>query len=138
VSVSTTGFVVASPLPTTGFIGALRGFAAGFLGSVHDRLELLSVELHEEKHRLVQTFIWISGVIVSGMLAIIFASLTLVVAFWETSARLGVVGGLAALYALAAIGLAIGFRRFLARQPRPFAASLNELQEDRTCIPPEN
>ena len=30
------------------------------------------------------------------------------------------------------------FRRFLARQPAPFAATLEEIGEDRACIRPTN
>ena len=125
-----------APSPS-GLLGSLRGFADGLLGSVHDRVELLSIELHEEKHRLIQTFIWISAIVFTGMLAIIFASLVLVYVFWET-ARAAVVSGLAALYVAAFVGVLVSFRRFLGRQPRPFAATLGELKQDRACIRAEN
>jgi uncharacterized membrane protein YqjE len=125
-----------APSPS-GLLGSLRGFADGLLGSVQDRVELLSIELHEEKHRLVQIIIWISTVVLSGMLAIIFASLALVFWLWET-ARVAVAGGLAAAYAIAFAVVLLFFRRFLARQPRPFSGTLNELKSDRTCIRPEN
>jgi len=125
-----------APSPS-GLLGSLRDFADGLLGSVHDRVELLSVELHEEKHRLVQTLLWIGAIVVAGVLAIIFASLTLVFLFWET-ARVAVVSGLAGAYIIALIVVVISFRRFLARQPRPFSATLEELQSDRTCIRTES
>src|SRR5690349_11267861 len=121
-----------APSPS-GLLGSLRGFADGLLGSVHDRVELLSIELHEEKHRLIQTLLWIGAVFVAGILAIVFASLALVFLFWET-ARVAVVSGLAAAYIVALVVVVISFRRFLARQPRPFASTLDELQSDRTCI----
>ena len=70
-------------------------------------------------------------------MAITLASLTLVYLFWE-SARIVVLGGLAGLYGGSFIAIVIGFRRYLARQPRPFAATLEELQEDRSCIRKEN
>lgn len=121
----------------SGLLGSLRGFADGLLGSVHDRVELLSIELHEEKIRLIQTIIWISGIVLTGILAIIFASLALVFSFWET-ARVPVVCGLAGLYLVAFGVVLVCFRRYLARQPRPFAGTLSELQDDRACIRPEN
>lgn len=121
----------------SGLLGSLRGFADGLLGSVHDRVELLSIELQEEKHRLVQTFIWISAIVVTGILAIIFASLALVFVFWDT-ARLAVIVGLAGVYCVALVTVVISFRRYLARQPAPFAGTLGELQQDRACIRPEN
>ncbi len=103
------------------------------MGSLQNRLELLSVELHEEKFRLIQIFIWISAAIFSGMLAITFASITLVYLFWD-SARIFVLGGLTAIYTIMAIVIILSFRSFVRRQPKPFAATLNELQQDRATL----
>jgi uncharacterized membrane protein YqjE len=125
-----------APSPS-GLLGSLRGFADGLLGTIHDRVELLSIELHEEKYRLIQIFIWISATVFTGMLAIIFASLVIVYCFWET-ARLPVLASLAGVYLAAFVGVVIYFRRFLSGQPKPFAATLGELKEDRACIRPEN
>lgn len=116
-----------------GFLSSLRSLGDGLLATVQDRLELFSVELQEEKFRLIQTFVWISAAIFAGMMAITFASLTLVYLFWE-SARLAVLGGLTVFYAGALVAIIIAFRRFIARQPSPFAATRQEITEDRTCI----
>lgn len=118
---------------TAGILGSLRAFCDGLLASGAQRLELLSVELQEEKLRLIQIFMWISAVVFTGMMAITFASLVLVYAFWE-SARLAVLGGLALFYAVTFIAVIIAFRRYLARQPQPFAATISELGADRACI----
>lgn len=118
---------------TPGFLAALRTLGDGLLGGVQARLQLLAVELQEEKFRLIQVFIWISAAVFTGMMAITFASLTLVYWFWE-SARLAVLGGLTILYAGALAAIIISFRRYLTRQPRPFAATLEEMAEDRACI----
>jgi uncharacterized membrane protein YqjE len=118
---------------TEGYLSSLRSLGDGLLAGVQDRLALFTVELQEEKFRLVQTFIWISGAVFTGMMAVTFASLTLVYMFWD-SARVAVLGGLALLYAGALIAIVIAFRRYLARQPRPFAATLHEIGEDRECI----
>ncbi len=126
----------ATPAPA-GFLRSLRSLGDGFLASVQDRLELFTVELQEEKFRLIQTFIWISAAVFTGMMAITFASLTLVYLFWET-ARLAVLGGLAVIYTGALVAIIIAFRRYLARQPNPFAATLHEIGEDRTCIRTES
>lgn len=122
---------------STGLLHALRSFGDGLLGSVEDRLSLLAVELQEEKFRLIQIFIWISAAVFSGMLAVTFASLTIVYLFWET-ARLWVLVGLTAIYIAALVTTIVGFRRFIARQPKPFAATLSELKEDREAIRGEN
>ena len=126
----------ATPAPM-GYLSSLRSLGEGLLASVQDRLELFTVELQEEKFRLIQTFIWISAAVFAGMMAITFASLTLVYLFWD-SARLAVLGGLTVLYAGALVVIMIAFRRYLARQPKPFAATLHEIGEDRACIRTES
>jgi uncharacterized membrane protein YqjE len=120
-----------------GLLGSLRGLADGLLGSAQERLELISIELHEEKYRLVQTLIWISAAVFSAMMTITFASLTIVYLFWDT-ARLAVLGGLTVLYGIASLVIVWLCRRFIARQPKPFEATIDELQEDRTCIRPRS
>lgn len=125
-----------SPAPSS-FVRSLRTLGDGLFATVQDRLQLFAVELHEEKFRLIQTFIWISAAVFTGMMTITFASLTVVYLFWET-ARLAALGGLTLLYGAALVGLIVGFRRFQARQPNPFAATLQELQEDRACFRSES
>lgn len=122
----------ATPSPT-GFLHSFRVLGDGLLATVQDRLELFSVELQEEKFRLIQTFVWICAAVFTGMMAVAFASLTLVYLFWE-SARLTVLGGLTLLYTASLVAIIVAFRRFIARQPTPFAATRQEIGEDRACI----
>jgi len=117
----------------TGYLSSLRLLGDGVVASVQDRIELFAVELHEEKFRLIQTFVWISVAIFTSMMALMFASLTLVYLFWE-SARLAVLVGLTLFYAGILAVVIIAFRRHLGRQPKPFAATLQELGQDRSCI----
>jgi len=119
--------------PSSGFLGSLRTLGDGLLGTVQDRLELFSVELQEEKFRLIQIFVWITAAIFTGVMTITFASLTLVYLFWE-SARLAVLGVLTVAYAGALVAIVVAFRRFIARQPSPFSATRQEIGRDRTCI----
>ena len=125
-----------TPAPRS-FLSSFRTLGDSLLATVQDRLELFSIELHEEKFRLVQTFIWISAGAFAAMMTLTFASLTLVYLFWD-SARLAVLGGLTLVYAVALVAIIVAFRRFTARQPNPFAASLQELGTDRACIRSEN
>jgi len=118
---------------SAGFLQSLRALGDSLLATVQDRLELFSVELQEEKFRLIQIFVWISAAIFTGMMALGFASLTLVYLFWA-SARLAVLGGLTLFYAGALVAIIIALRRFIARQPRPFPATRQEIGKDRACI----
>lgn len=120
-----------------GFLDSLRRLGANLLGTVHDRVELFAVELHEEKLRLMQLLLWLGAIAFAGVMALTFVSLTLVYLFWD-SARLAVLGGLALFYLAALGGVALAFRRYLARQPRPFASTLSELKEDEACMHNEN
>ena len=122
---------------STGLLRSLRSLGDGLLESLQRRLELFTVELQEEKYRLIQTLIWISATVFTRMIAITFVSLTLVYLFWET-ARLAVLGGLAVFYCGELVVIVFAFGRYLARQPHPFSATLKEIGEDRACIQTEN
>jgi len=123
-----------SPPPaSSGFLASLRGLGDTLIGSVKDRLELLSIELHEEKFRFFQTLIWISAVVFAAAMTLTFASILVVYLFWE-SARIGVLIGLTGFYATSLVTLAFSFRSYLARQPKPFAETLQEFKEDRSCM----
>lgn len=116
-----------------GLLASLRGAVDALLRTVQDRCELFAVELHEEKMRFVRTLVWVAATAFSAMMALVLGSLTIVY-LCGPEARLAVLGGLTAFYALGGVGLWLGFRRFLDRQPRAFAATLGNLKEDRACI----
>jgi len=122
---------------STGFLSSLHSLADSLLGTVQDRIELVSVELQEEKLRLIQIFIWICAAVFSAVMAVAFISITLVYLFWE-SARLAALGGLALFYTAALVITIVSFRRYLARQPKPFATTIQEIKGDRACIRPES
>jgi uncharacterized membrane protein YqjE len=117
----------------TGVINSLRVLGESLIAGLRDRIELLSVELQEEKFRLIQLTLWFIAAVFTGMLAITFASITLVYFFWESS-RLAVLGGLTVFYTAALIAVIIRLRRFIASQPAPFEATRRELEEDIACI----
>lgn len=125
------------PSGSSGFVDSVRVWADGLVAGLQHRLELFAVELQEEKFRLIQAFIWISAIVFAAMMTALLASLTLVYVFWE-SARLAALGGLALVYACVLAALIIAFRRHLARQTKPFAATLDEIGKDRACIHPAN
>ena len=129
--------MAAPPPETPGFMDTLRALGDALLASVYDRVELFSVEQQEEKFRLIRLFVWIGAALFTGAMAFTLASLTLVYLFWE-SARLLVLGGLTTFYAGACLVLVLTLRRYLARQPPPFATTLAELVDDRSCIHKRN
>lgn len=122
-----------TPSASLGYLDSLRALGDGCIASVQDRVELLVIELQEEKCRLLQAYIWISAAVFMGAMACTFASLTLVYLYWD-SARLAVLSGLTAFYILALVLIIINVRSILARQPKPLAATQAELAEDRQCF----
>jgi uncharacterized membrane protein YqjE len=116
-----------------GLVASIRTLAAGMVDGVRDRIELLAVEVQQEKFRLVQILIWIAAAVFAAAMCLAFASLTLVYLLWE-SARLAALGGLALFYGAALVGIIVGFRRYLAKQPKPFSGTVQELTEDSACI----
>lgn len=116
-----------------GLLGSMKELAESFLTIVRDRIHLFGLELREEKVRLIHIFIWISATVFAGVMAITFASLTLVYLFWE-NARIAVLGGLTLFYTVALVVLIVLFRRYLARRPAPFDDTIEELEKDRECI----
>jgi len=123
------------PSAPPGLVDSFRSLGDGLIASVQDRLGLFAVEVQEEKFRLVQTFVWISAAVFTAMMTVMFASLTLVYLFWERD-RLAALVGLTLLYGGGLVAIIVAFRRYLARQPAPFAATLEEIGEDRACIRP--
>lgn len=120
-----------------GLLASARGLGDGLLESVRQRLELFALELREEKLRATQLLIWLSVAVFAAGLAVTFASLALVFLFWET-ARLAVLGGLALFYTAGCLIAVRKFRRWRAQHPKPFEATLAELQNDRACIRPRS
>lgn len=116
-----------------GFIDSLARLGENLLGTLQERIELVSIELQEEKYRMVQLIIWIGATVFAGGMALTFATLTVVYLFWDT-ARLAVLAGFAGLYGLALVFVVIALRRVFTHQPKPFEATIDSLTEDRACI----
>lgn len=116
-----------------GFIKSLAGLGDNLLGAFQERIELVSLEVAEEKHRLVRLLIGVSAAVFAAVMAMSFVTLTVVYLLWDT-ARLAALGGFALLYAGALVWIVIAVRRMLSREPKPFEATIESLTEDRECI----
>ncbi|HTB84372.1 MAG TPA: phage holin family protein [Candidatus Sulfotelmatobacter sp.] len=97
-----------------------------------NRLELLAVEVQEERGRMLHAILLALGVAAFGLLAGITLTAALALLFWTWS-PLGVLGLLTVLYAAAGFFL---YRRLngLLRDWQSFSASLDQLRKDRVCL----
>jgi len=118
-------------------MSSLRSLGDNLLGALQSRLTLFSIELHEERLRLAQFVIWLTAALFTGVMALAFGSLALAFWLWQSSPLLAVTV-LAGVYFVAFVVVALAFRRYLARQPRPFDATIQELEKDRQCIRENN
>jgi len=121
--------------PTVSFsqLGATsRQIAQRLLTIGENRLELLTVELQEERERLLHAFLLALCVTALGLLAGMTFTAALVVIGWSYS-PLGVLLTLTALYGAAAVYLG---RRLSAqlRDWQALSATLDQLRKDRACL----
>lgn len=121
------------PTATPGFIKNLSALGDSLLGAIQERVELVSVELQEEKYRMIRLIIWISAAVFAGVMTLAFATLTIVYLLWDT-ARLAALGGFTVLYGGALVWVIVMLRRQFTHQPKPFEATIDSLTEDRACI----
>jgi uncharacterized membrane protein YqjE len=114
------------------FAGASKDVARQLLSIGENRIELLTLELQEERDRLVQSFLLAVGTAVCALLALLTLTAGLVVLFWPTSPAL-VLFVLTALYALAGTWFAQRLHDRL-QNWHSLAASRDQLQKDRLAL----
>ena len=109
-----------------------RQFTRRLLTIGENRLELLALEVQEERERLLHAFLLALGVATFGLLAGLALSATLVVLFWTYSPT-AVLLTFTVVYGAAAICL---YRRLagLLKDWQTLSATLDQLRKDRACL----
>lgn len=115
-------------------VGASRRAAQRTLDIGANRLELLIVELHEERERLVLTLIFALSAAALALLAGFAFTLGVMVLLWDKSPAVAM-GILMALYGSGAAYLYFRVVR-LQRNYEMFTATLDQLRKDRECLAP--
>jgi uncharacterized membrane protein YqjE len=116
-----------------GQFGALsKRFARRLFTVAENRLELLMVEVQEERERLLHAILLALGVAAFGLLAGIALTAAIVVLLWACS-PVATLLTLTGLYGAAAVFL---YRRLavLLRDWRNLPATLDQLRKDRACF----
>jgi uncharacterized membrane protein YqjE len=98
----------------------------------HNRLELLLVEMQEERWRFFDALLLAGIVLILAGMTLMLGTFTLVVVCLKAG-RLDLLVGLVVLYLVATI---IAFWRLRARLKKwaPFSATLAELKKDKACL----
>jgi uncharacterized membrane protein YqjE len=109
-----------------------KQFARRLLTIGENRLELLMVEVQEERMRLLRAILLALGVAAFGLLAGITLTATIVVLLWAHS-PVAVLLTLSGLYGAAGVLL---YRRLavMLRDWQTLSASLDQLRKDRACL----
>ena len=111
------------------FLGSLRRMGGTFAATLHNRLELFSTELEEEKAWLISTLIWAAVAVFFSGLAVLL-TVGAIVYLTPESARPWVLSGFALLFIFIAVNAITGLLRSLRDKPPPLADTLGELRKD--------
>jgi uncharacterized membrane protein YqjE len=114
------------------FAAAARRFARRLLTIGENRLELMMVEMQEQREQLLHAMLLALGVAAFGLLAGIALTGTVVVLLWPLS-RLGALVVLTGLYGGAAVFLYLRLAATL-RDWKNLPATLDQLRKDRECL----
>jgi len=114
------------------FAASSKLFARRLLTIGENRLELLMVEVQEERVRLLRAILLVLGVAAFGLLAGVALTGAVVVLFWDLS-PVAVLLALTGLYGAAAVLL---YRRLtvLLRDWKNLPATLDQLRKDYACL----
>ncbi len=124
---------VASPPPAgrgTGLLGSLQQLLATFTEILYTRLDILSTEMEEEVVRFKELLLYGLVALFFLGLGVVFASLYVVVVYWETH-RLAVLAGFAVLYLISGVVAVRVVQRKLTSRSRLLSATMAELRKDR-------
>ena len=113
-------------------VATSKRFARRLLTIGENRLELLVVEVQEERARLLHAILLALGAAAFGLLAGIALTAAIAVVLWPYS-PVAVLLTLAGLYAGAAAGLYWRLSGLL-RNRKALSATLEQLRKDRACL----
>ena len=119
-------------LPPDDLPQAARRLGLGLLAMCRNRFELISVELQEERARLIQALLMTLGIAVLGLLAGISLTGAVAILLWEHSPGLVLIG-MAAIQTSSAWFLYRILSRLLAAWT-PMQGSLQQLEQDREAL----
>lgn len=120
---------------SAGLLESLKRLVSTLASIVSTRLELLAIELQEERLHLTQMyFLSLSALFCFGM-GVMLLTVFVTVFFWDDH-RLAVLGGLCTLFFVLGMLLTLFLRNKAHNRPKLFSASLAELAKDREQLEP--
>ena len=120
----------AAPRRTSGLLASAQQLLATFVEILHTRIEIATTELQEAGEGARQLLIFAVAAVFFLALGVLFASLFIVVLFWDTH-RLAAVGVLTLVYLGLGAGAAYILYQRIKNAPQLFSTTLSELRKDR-------
>ena len=121
---------------TPGVFASLGRLLKAVLAIVHNRFELLLVEVQEERRRLFDALLLAGIVLILALMTLMAATIPIVILCVKAN-RFDLIVGLVLLYLAATI---LSFWRLHTRMKNwaPFSATLDELKKDKACLDDKN
>lgn len=116
-----------------GLRASLQGLLATLLDILQTRLALFSVEVEEEKRRLLKAMAWGAASVMLGALGLGFGGVLIALVFWEAD-REWVLGLLTLAFAAGAAGTFWLARAQVQASSGWLQATLDELESDRKAL----
>lgn len=120
-----------------GLLTHVRQLGVSLLEHVAMRVELLSIEVQEEKARLAR--LAISAALVSALLivSLVMAAILVLAVYWDTPDRVSAALALLGAFFLLTVGSGIYLATQLQRSTTLFANSAGELKRDAEALAPQ-
>jgi uncharacterized membrane protein YqjE len=116
-----------------GLFGSLRTLLATLIAIGHNRLELFSTEIKEEVERVTSMLLWTIVAALLGMLGLLLVATAIILSV-EPANRWMAAGVIAALFFGGCALAGVVARSRMTLKPRPFDATLGELEKDRDLL----
>ncbi|OXC76315.1 phage holin family protein [Caballeronia sordidicola] len=110
--------------------GPLRRIVSSVFAIFETRLELIGIELAEEKERLIGVLFLGLAAMMLTMMALITLTVLVAIAFWDTY-RWQSLAAITVAYALVAVLCAVRARAGLFEAPNVFDSTIAEFKKDR-------
>lgn len=114
---------------------SLKKLGGAFAGLLQGHLELLGIELQEEKIRVFQLFLLASVGLFFGLLIMVGLSAAVVIAFWDNGPIVAILA-LCLLYAAVMTACMTRAIKLARGSAAPFEATLEELSRNRERLLP--
>ena len=102
---------------------------------LHNRIELLAVELQEEEYRIMELLLLAGVALLLGIMALVLFT-GIIIFLFEPQHRLYAAVALCLIYSAGA-GL-LGFRIKERLRAQPFSETIDQIRKDRDCLLPPN